>query len=72
MTATTDKLEKGKRIAGTDRDQVARELTEKYTAGASIRALAVETGRSYGWVHRVLTENNVPLRGRGNTKRTKS
>ena len=28
MTATTDKLEKGKRIAGTDRDQAARELTE--------------------------------------------
>lgn len=58
-------LPKGKRIAGADRAKLAGSLTKKYAQGASIRALASETGRSYGFVHRILTENEVPLRSRG-------
>jgi hypothetical protein len=38
----------------------------------SIRALAAETGRSYGFVHRILTENDVDLRGRGGATRGKT
>lgn len=40
-------------------------LQRAYLAGASLRAIASDTGRSYGWVHRTLTEIGTPLRGRG-------
>ena len=63
---TTKPLKPHERVTGTDRDVLARELAKKYTAGASIRALADEYGRSYGFVHRVLSEHDVTLRSRGN------
>ncbi|KOT83082.1 hypothetical protein ADK47_08595 [Streptomyces rimosus subsp. rimosus] len=43
----------------------------RWPSGASIRALAEETGRSYGFVHRVLSESGVTLRGRGGATRGK-
>ena len=49
-------LKKGARITGTQRDKLANDLKKKYEKGASIRALAESTGRSYGFVHRVLSE----------------
>lgn len=64
-------LKKGARVTGTDRSKLAGELKKKYTGGASIRALAEETGRSYGFVHRMLSESGVPLRGRGGATRGK-
>jgi predicted transcriptional regulator len=64
-----DSIKKGARITGTDRSKLAGELKKKYTGGASIRALAEETGRSYGFVHRILTESEVTLRGRGGATR---
>jgi hypothetical protein len=67
-----DSVKKGARITGTDRSKLAGELTRKYTSGSSIRALAEETGRSYGFVHRILTENDVSLRGRGGATRGKA
>ena len=57
-------LKKGARITGAARDKLATDLRKKYEKGASIRALAESTGRSYGFVHRVLTETGVTLRGR--------
>ena len=65
-------VKKGARITGADRAKLAGELTKKYSNGASIRALAEETGRSYGFVHRILTENDVNLRSRGGATRGKS
>lgn len=67
-----DTVKKGARITGTDRTKLAGELKKKYSQGASIRALAEETGRSYGFVHRILTENEVSLRGRGGATRGKA
>jgi predicted transcriptional regulator len=64
-------LKKGARVTGDDRAKLAGELKKKYTSGSSIRALAEETGRSYGFVHRVLSESGVPLRGRGGATRGK-
>jgi len=64
-------LKKGARITGTQRDKLATDLKKKYEKGASIRALAESTGRSYGFVHRVLSESGVTLRGRGGATRTK-
>lgn len=67
-----DTVKKGARITGSDRTRLATELTKKYTNGASIRSLAESTGRSYGFVHRLLTENEVQLRSRGGATRGKS
>lgn len=62
-------IKKGARLTGADRDKLASRLVKKYESGSSIRALAEETGRSYGFVHRVLTESDVTLRGRGGATR---
>lgn len=62
MTTT---LTKGARITGRDRRRLARTLKTQYENGTSIRELTVETGRSYGFVHRLLTESGARLRGRG-------
>ena len=58
-------LKKGSRVTGTDRDKLAADLKRQYDSGESIRSLAESTGRSYGFVHRMLTESGVTLRGRG-------
>jgi transposase-like protein len=65
-------LKKGSRVTGSDRDKLAADLKRKYDSGVSIRALAEETGRSYGFVHRMLTESGVTLRGRGGATRGRS
>lgn len=61
-------IEKHKRITGDERDQLKTLLRRKYERGASIRMLAEQTGRSYGFVHRILSESG-PLRGRGGNTR---
>jgi hypothetical protein len=62
-------LKKGARIVGRDREKLAGELRKKYDGGTSIRALAESTGRSYGFVHRVLKDSGTALRGRGGATR---
>jgi predicted transcriptional regulator len=63
---------RGSRITGAARDKLGAELKKKYEKGASIRALAEATGRSYGFVHRVLSETGVQLRGRGGATRSRT
>jgi hypothetical protein len=70
--AVTDTLKKGSRVTGGDRDRLAVDLRKKYESGASIRTLADSTGRSYGFVHRILTETGATLRGRGGATRGKA
>lgn len=65
-------LKKGTRVTGADRTKLAAEMKKRYNAGESIRALAVSTGRSYGFVQRILTETGVSLRGRGGTTRSRA
>jgi len=62
-------LRKGTRVTGADRSKLATDLKKRYDGGESIRALANETGRSYGFIHRILTETGVSLRGRGGATR---
>ncbi len=64
-----EKLAKGARISGGQREKLAADLRRKYETGKSIRELAGETGRSYGFVHRLLSESGVQLRGRGGATR---
>ncbi len=65
-------LKKGSRVTGDERGQLAADLKEKYESGQSIRLLAQSSGRSYGFVHRILSESGVTLRGRGGATRRKS
>jgi predicted transcriptional regulator len=64
-------LKKGARITGAERTKLANELKKAYDKGRSIRELADVHNRSYGFVHRVLSESGVALRGRGGATRTK-
>jgi predicted transcriptional regulator len=65
-------LKKGARITGSDRSKLAIDLKKQYDKGKSIRELADTHGRSYGFVHRVLSESGVSLRGRGGATRAKA
>lgn len=56
------------RVTGRERERLARQLAKQYRRGASLRALATETGRSYGFVHRLLSEHEVVFRSRGGTR----
>jgi Helix-turn-helix domain len=70
-TGTATSTEKGRRIVGSERQTLDKDLVKRYSGGESIRALAASTGRSYGFVHRVLTESGVQLRQRGGARRRK-
>ena len=65
-------LKKGSRVTGAERDKLAADLRKKYDNGQSIRHLADAHGRSYGFVHRMLSESGAQLRGRGGATRTRS
>lgn len=67
-TAKETVMDKGKRITGAARDKLAAELKTAYESGASIRSIADSTGRSYGFVHLILAEAGVTLRGRGGAR----
>ncbi len=62
-------LAKGSRISGTQRTTLASQYAQRYTGGESIRTIAEDAGRSYGFVHNVLKESGVALRGRGGATR---
>lgn len=65
-------VKKGARITGAERAKLATDLKKQYAKGRSIRELAAAYGRSYGFVHRVLSESEVTLRGRGGATRGKA
>jgi transposase len=60
------------RVTGEARDAMTRQVVSQYRAGASIRELAAELGRSYGFVHRLLCDAGVELRGRGGATRNRA
>jgi hypothetical protein len=54
-----------RRVTGVERDRLTAEVRSRYDAGETIRSLAASTGRSYGFIHRLLTESGATLRRRG-------
>jgi hypothetical protein len=62
-------LAKGSRISGAQRTTLASQYAKRYSGGESIRKIAEDAGRSYGFVHNVLKESGVGLRGRGGATR---
>lgn len=65
-------LPKGQRIVGDARADLASDLVKRYEKGASVRELAEATGRSYGFVHRLLRDAGTTFRGRGGATRVKA
>lgn len=65
-------MKKGMRISGADRAEISAKIKSKYESGDSIRKIAAELQRSYGFVHRVLNESGVTLRGRGGATRRRA
>jgi hypothetical protein len=63
-------IKKGTRVIGVDRSRLGTVLGKRYETGESIRSLAASTGRSYGFVHRLLREAGVELRRRGGATRS--
>ncbi len=61
-------LPKGRRILGGTRAELAATLKAKYERGVSIRTLAAETGRSFGFVHTLLGEAGATMRQRGGSR----
>lgn len=72
MAAGSEGVRKGTRVTGDEREKLAVDFRKRYSAGESIRSLASSTGRSYGFVHRLLVETGVKLRGRGGATRSKA
>jgi hypothetical protein len=57
------------RVAPNERTKLLDDLKPRYEAGESIRTLAHSCGRSYGFVHRLLTEGGTTMRTRGGATR---
>jgi hypothetical protein len=65
-------IAKGARVTGPARVALSDEISARYAGGESIRSIAQDTGRSYGFVHRLLSESETTLRGRGGATRRKA
>ncbi|MFI0219795.1 helix-turn-helix domain-containing protein [Streptomyces lydicus] len=63
-------LSYGTRLVGEARTKYAAELAAHYNNNHSIRSLMAESGRSYGFVYKLLKEAGVTFRPRGGVRRT--
>ena len=66
-----EKLPAG-RIVGPPRRTLAHDLRLRYETGTTIRDLAEEIDRSYGFVHKLLIEAGTGIRARGGSRPRKS
>jgi hypothetical protein len=57
--------EKYAQVRGEERRRVADDFAARYQRGESIRTLAASSNRSYGFVHRILSQSGVTFRARG-------
>jgi hypothetical protein len=62
---------KGARLTGEERRKLGIDLAARYRGGTSIRELATASGRSYGFVHRLLRECGVTMRPQGGASHTR-
>lgn len=65
-------IQAGRRIVGTERVTMTKYCLRRYGTGDSIRTIARDTGRSYGFVHRILVEGGAVLRARGGPRRRRT
>lgn len=69
MAPASSRSTKGARIVGSARSELASRMQRRYEAGESIRSLADDLDRSYGFVQGLLKEQGVELRTRGGATR---
>jgi transposase-like protein len=67
----TGPIKKGARLVGAEREKFQKKIVTMYNKKTPIRAIAEQTGRSYGAIHRMLSEAGVTLRPRGGATRGK-
>lgn len=67
-----DNVTKGVRIIGDDRLSMGEEIEKRYLEGETVRTIAADLGRSYGFVHGLLKEQGVNFRARGGDTRKKT
>lgn len=60
----------GKHLTPEERAIAAYQICRAYGEFASIRIIAHDIGRSFGFVHRILTECGIPFRERGGGSRS--
>lgn len=63
-------IERNKRLAGAERQQLGRQLVREYARGASLATLAQRHQTSAGRVRLILLEQGVVLRPRGGDMRS--
>ncbi|MGW1144967.1 helix-turn-helix domain-containing protein [Streptomyces sp. NPDC002454] len=62
-----------KRLDPGENGEIFARIARVYDDGASIRAIAAKTGRSYGFIHRLLAERpDVTFRERGGANRNRT
>ena len=70
MQHTGEELSRAEPRAGGGRDRAAFAgyLVERYAQGASLSRLSDDTGRSFGYVRRILIDAGVTMRPRGGSR----
>ncbi|GGN28779.1 hypothetical protein GCM10011609_85240 [Lentzea pudingi] len=68
MTASAPVNHKPRTLTLPEREKLVRDFTERYRKGESIRAIAQSADRSYGTVHRWLTDAGIQMRPRGGSR----
>ncbi len=69
---TVGATEASRRIVGAERVTWTKDYLARYAAGQSIRGIARDTGRSYGFAHRLLVEGGATLRSWGGARRRRT
>lgn len=62
-------LHRYEHVSGSAREAAREAAAKLYAEGATVRHIAAELGRSYGFVHRLLVESGITLRSRGTRTR---
>jgi hypothetical protein len=57
------------RLTPEQREKAGAKIQPVYESGVSIRDIAELTGRSFGFVHRLLSDRGVTFRGRGGSNK---
>lgn len=68
--STVQTIPKNTRVTGETRAALGKALREKYEAGATIRQLNQQTGRSFGSIQRLLADAGATMRPRGGSRKS--
>lgn len=60
-----DKIRRGRTWRKDQRDLLVEDLVTRYQTGESVRSLAASTGRSYGFIRKILTDAGIEIRKSG-------